>query len=307
MRPASHAGSWYSSNPAELGVELDGFLSVAHRVHTPPTPTSRLAAVICPHAGFRFSGPTAGTAYSILRDYLASNPRGKLVKRIFVLGPCHREYLEHVAATTYEAFDTVFGPLPVDTNTVKELRDKFKAAGVSAATLSARTDVEEHSLEMQMPFISRCLPEQSPIQIIPLVVGSLTPSAESLYANIMKPYVADPENIFVISSDFCHWGSRFRYTYHYEAKTYPKICDAIKAMDHEGMAHIESLDTDAWSQYLNRTQNTICGRHPISVLMHAMVSLGGGFKPKFVAYDQSSACQSKSDSSVSYASCAIWA
>lgn len=50
--------------------------------------------------------------------------------------------------------------------------------------------------------------------IIPILVGSLSPEREALYGRLLAPYMADPQTLFVISSDFCHWGQRFRYTYY---------------------------------------------------------------------------------------------
>lgn len=49
------------------------------------------------------------------------------------------------------------------------------------------------------------------------MVGGLTPEKEAEYGDVLAPYLADPQNLFVISSDFCHWGQRFRYTYHDES------------------------------------------------------------------------------------------
>lgn len=50
--------------------------------------------------------------------------------------------------------------------------------------------------------------------IIPILVGSLSPEREALYGRLLAPYMADSQTLFVISSDFCHWGQRFRYTYY---------------------------------------------------------------------------------------------
>lgn len=50
--------------------------------------------------------------------------------------------------------------------------------------------------------------------IVPILVGSLSPEKESIYGRLFAPYLADPQSLFVVSSDFCHWGQRFRYTYY---------------------------------------------------------------------------------------------
>jgi len=84
---------------------------------------------------------------------------------------------------------------------------------------------------------------------------------------------------------------------------------SIATLDHEGMDILARLSPavpvhQEFSQYLARTGNTICGRHPIGVLMGAVESLAGPGEAqlKWVRYAQSSACETVRDSSVSYAS-----
>lgn len=85
------------------------------------------------------------------------------------------------------------------------------------------------------------------------------------------------------------------------------IHQSITELDHEAMKIIGSLDYDAFQRYLNTTKNTICGRHPIGVLMCALNALkeeghDDNQRIVFVKYDQSSPCRTIHDSSVSYAS-----
>lgn len=65
--------------------------------------------------------------------------------------------------------------------------------------------------------------------VVPIMVGSLSIEAEAMYGEILAPYLADPQNLFVISSDFCHWGQRFRYTYY--DKSYGPIYKSIENLD----------------------------------------------------------------------------
>lgn len=107
------------------------------------------------------------------------------------------------------------------------------------------------------------------------------------------------------SSDFCHWGSRFRYQ-PFDAAHGPTIGDYVEWLDRQGMALIEQGDPAAFQAYLKEHRNTICGRHPIAVFMCMAVAhrarTGKGLAVRFVRYAQSSRCRSKQDSSVSYAS-----
>lgn len=64
---------------------------------------------------------------------------------------------------------------------------------------------------------------------MPILVGSISPDVEAIYGEILAPYLADSQNLFVISSDFCHWGKRFSYT-HYDESCGP-IHKSIERLD----------------------------------------------------------------------------
>lgn len=85
----------------------------------------------------------------------------------------------------------------------------------------------------------------------------------------------------------------------------PEIFRAIEAMDREGMSLVEQQDPAAFAAYLKRTDNTICGRHPIGVLLNALQNCETKFSVKFVRYEQSSAVRGNADSSVSYATALV--
>uniref|UniRef100_A0A804KAU0 Uncharacterized protein n=1 Tax=Musa acuminata subsp. malaccensis TaxID=214687 RepID=A0A804KAU0_MUSAM len=125
---------------------------------------------------------------------------------------------------------------------------------------------------------------------------------ESMYGRLLAKYVDDRKNFFSVSSDFCHWGSRFNYT-HYDAK-HGTIYESIEVLDHMGMDIIETGDANAFKGYLQQYGNTICGRRPITVFLHMLKNCSTKIKIDFLQYEQSSQCKSKRDYSVSYASAA---
>lgn len=198
--------------------------------------------------------------------------------------------------------------------------------------------------------------ENCGIKVVPILVGAISQSKENVFGTLLAPYLKDPETLFVVSSDFCHWfvtstsmgldradavvprGSRFSYTYFKpddtaEATSLGRsgakpsgqaIHESIAALDKRGMdALTVPLSTNAgdiptfrvrqaeFGAYLKETRNTICGRHPIGVLMAAAAELQDAGTPgwvpaeaelRFVRYEQSSKAVKGSDSSVSYAS-----
>ena len=198
--------------------------------------------------------------------------------------------------------------------------------------MSTTDDETEHSLEMHVPYIYKMLSknfksaDEFPL-LIPILVGSTKSEKEKSYGKLLAPYLADPSNVFVISSDFCHWGSRFQYTYYvpssskngvngaYNLKkrdkdpTDPPIHESIKMVDRIAMDAVESGKHSEFLNNLKQTGNTVCGRHPIGVVMAAIESLKEEGKLeedkgifKFVRYERSGEVEEVSDSSVSYAS-----
>lgn len=181
------------------------------------------------------------------------------------------------------------GPLAIDTSTVNDLHSTRKFD-----TMTIETDEREHSIEMHLPYIhfliSRTFksPESYP-SIVPILVGDTSPSYEYHYGRIFAPYLADTTNVFVISSDFCHWGRRFDYTYYlpegsseedgYDLKTNhpnptrPPIYQSIASLDRFSMDAIESGSYSTFLENLNCTRNTVCGRHPIGIAMTMMETL----------------------------------
>ena len=86
-----------------------------------------------------------------------------------------------------------------------------------------------------------------------------------------------------------------------------EIHEFIEWLDNRGMENISLQDPSAFAKYLKEYRNTICGRNPISVWMHAMLANKTNGLEKldvqFVRYAQSSQVRSLRESSVSYASC----
>ncbi|XP_045834834.1 protein MEMO1 isoform X3 [Meles meles] len=101
-------------------------------------------------------------------------------------------------------------------------------------------------------------------------------------------------------------GQRFRYSYYDESQG--EIYRSIEHLDKMGMNIIEQLDPVSFSNYLKKYHNTICGRHPIGVLLNAITELqknGMNMSFSFLNYAQSSQCRNWQDSSVSYAAGAL--
>ncbi|CAL1272667.1 unnamed protein product [Larinioides sclopetarius] len=289
VRRATHAGSWYVSSAKDLSNQLENWLNVAGEPNHCPA-----RAIIAPHAGYQYCGACAAYAYKQVDP--------TIVKHVFILGPSHHVRLSGCALSPVRTYRTPFGDLSID----EQIYEELYTTG-HFEEMSLLTDEDEHSIEMHLPFIAKVMENQS-FTIVPVMVGSLTTERESTYGKIFSRYLADPSNLFVISSDFCHWGARFHYQYY--DKSWGQIYQSIEKLDEMGMNIIEEMSPTGFTSYLKKYGNTICGRHPIGVLLNAVASLqqqGNGIKPslKFLKYAQSSKCLNNYDSSVSYAAASL--
>lgn len=226
--------------------------------------------------------------------------------------------------TTFHKYATPFGDLTVDRDTIERVKQ-----GGDMMDMPTKNDVAEHSLEMHLPYLyKRCeqtfsSPTDFPM-IVPIIVGDTDRTEEKDVGRLLLSYLKDPENAFIISSDFCHWGQNFSYTVYSpdgdiskklttlrpygSAPTGPPIHETIRLLDEASMAAVESGNHDAFVDNLKLTGNTVCGRHPIGVAMAALELLAkesndaSKSRFKIVQYRRSGMVESPSDYSVSYVS-----
>lgn len=294
-RRAVKAGDWYEKCPKVLDKQLTEWLNKAGEPEFGPA-----KAIISPHAGYKHCGSCAAYAYKEL------SPE---VSRIFILGPSHYVRLNAIALSPAEVYRTPLGDLHIDRQIYKELY-----ATNLFEEMTIQTDEQEHSLELQLPFIVKAMEKRTePFTIVPMVVGSIRPEKEASYGKVLSKYLADPQNAFVISSDFCHWGQRFDYQYY--DRDWGKIHESIEHLDKLGMKAIKDLKLGTFSSYLRTYGNTICGRHPIAVLVAAVehlneqssvaVNTAPKYLIKFLNYLQSSKCHHMYESSVSYVAASL--
>ncbi|XP_020211574.1 protein MEMO1 [Cajanus cajan] len=281
-RRASHAGLWYTDNHTQLSKELEGWVR-----STGLSKSRNVRGVIAPHAGYSHSGRAAAYAFANIDP---SN-----ITRVFVLGPSHHYYTPNCALSTATLYKTPMGDLHVDLEVIEQLKatQKFELMNI-------RVDEAEHSMEMHLPYIAKVF-ERQQIKIVPILVGKPSAGNQAMYGQLLSKYVDDPNNFFCVSSDFCHWGYRFKYTF-YDSDYEGPIYKFIEALDKVGMDIIETGDPDIFRKYLSKYKNTICGSNPISVYLHMLRNCATKIKIKFLRYEQSSQCKSVMDSSVSYAS-----
>lgn len=184
VRMPAVAGMFYPGDTVSLRNELSACLGTAAPAHAAE---GRLKALIVPHAGYVYSGGTAGSAYALLREQA---PR---IRRVVLLGPCHRVAVRGLAAPTVAAFATPLGDIPLDRTALDALASLPQVVANDAA------HAQEHSLEVQLPFLQSVLGD---ISLVPLAVGQA--SGDEVAAAIDRLWGGE-ETLIVVSSDLSHF------------------------------------------------------------------------------------------------------
>ncbi|KAI3388802.1 hypothetical protein SNEBB_010789 [Seison nebaliae] len=294
VRRATHAGSWYVDNPVELKKQIDTFIRNAKISQR----NIKTKAIIGPHAGYSYSGSNAGHVY---RSLLQNDT----VQTIFLLGPSHHVSFDGCGVSVCEEYETPFGNIKLNQMIADELVNENKKSSVKTfQKLTRKIEEDEHSLEMHLPFIKYIMSNRPETwKLVPIMVGHTNQMHHEAIGNILIRYFMDPQTVFIISSDFCHWGSKFNYI---ERNNSLPISESIKELDMEGIKFIVNLDYEGFVNYLKRTSNTICGRNPIMIFLFIINKLRkegyDQFELKLQKYNQSNQAQNIHDCSVSYAS-----
>jgi AmmeMemoRadiSam system protein B len=202
-RPPAVAGSFYPGDPDTLRASVDAMLA---DVRAPRGP--RPKALIVPHAGHIYSGPVAAHAYATLV--------GSPVTRVVLVGPAHRVAVRGLVSSGASGFDTPLGRMRLDTAALSR---------VPEVVANERAHAMEHSLEVQVPFLQRVLPDAG---LVPLVVGHARPEE---VAEVLDALWGGDETAILISSDLSHY----------------LAYDAARAVDANTLDHVLALDADAMS------------------------------------------------------------
>lgn len=189
IRPSPIAGTWYPDNPTRLAELVDSYIQQAQ---LPPL-EGEVIALIAPHAGYRYSGRTAGYAFRAAK--------GLAPERVVVVSPYHNFHSMPLLTTIHQAYATPLGQIPVDKEMLSALDDTlFREAGMH---LTALKNDPEHSLEIELPFLQRSL--AGDFQLLPVMVRSQTPAlARSLGAGLAAVLRGWPA-LLVASTDLSHF------------------------------------------------------------------------------------------------------
>lgn len=271
-RPPAVAGTWYPGTPAALTREVDTYLDDAV-----VDVEGDVRAIIAPHAGIMFSGPVGAYAYKAVAG-------GDFDVAVLV-GPSHFVAFEGAALWPDGAFDTPLGPARID-----EAGARAMAASAVVQPLPS-AHRREHSLEMQLPFLKRVLPDTP---IVPLLIGFQRRATIDALAAAIASAFAGRRALLVASTDLSHY---------LDAKTATRLDARVQQCvnDFDAGALVELFE-----QYPEheRGQYVACGGGAAIAVMKAAKTLGatGG---RVLKYGHSGEISGDYDGVVGYMAAAL--
>lgn len=236
VRKPALAGTWYPADPAELAAAVDGYLADPG---ADPPPAGSPVVLIVPHAGFAYSGVTAGRGWARLK-------RGPTDwDRVVLLAPNHREPLVRLSVAGYDAYATPLGEVAVD------VAGREALLASPAFVCGTAAHAREHAEEIQLPFLQRLFPTPPPV--LPILVPRLDDPLRVEAAAALAPW-CDGRTLFVVSTDLTHYGAAFGYL--------PFTADVparLAQLDGGALDALRAWDAAALLAHRAATGITMCG------------------------------------------------
>jgi len=222
VRPSAIAGTWYPGSAAALRQTIEQYLDRAGRVTLP----GRIVALVSPHAGYAYSGGVAAHAYAQIR--------GMGFERIVLLGPLHRPIWGSqrgpAMVPAEDAYATPLGQVRLDGAFIDELSRRISLTRIHGD--------EEHSLEIQLPFLQVALGEFS---LVPVMLGLDIADAATLpFVDALAEALADlidEHTLIVASTDLSHLDN-----YADVVRIDRRLAELVGAFDVDGLARALQAD-----------------------------------------------------------------
>ncbi len=241
IRPSILAGTWYPADKNELLEMINKFLASAHI----PVIKGKIKAIIVPHAGYVYSGSVAAYAFKAIK--------GKMYKRVVMIGPCHRSFFYGVSVNLQKGYKTPLGIVPVDIEFAKKLiqeSDQIRYVPMAHAF--------EHCLEIELPFLQVVL--KKGFKIVPILMGEQDIyTCKKLADAILRLLKNDKEPTLILaSSDLSHYHS-YKEAVH---------------MDRILIQHVKQIDPDGLNTDTINGICEACGKGAIMTVLFIAQRLG---------------------------------
>jgi AmmeMemoRadiSam system protein B/AmmeMemoRadiSam system protein A len=266
-RPAV-AGSFYPANPQTLSRQVQDFLSRAPKEKV----AGEIIALVSPHAGYMYSGQVAAYAFKLVE--------GMKFDAVVVVAPSHRAYFQGASVYDRGGYETPLGLLPIE----KELCQKLKE-GSDLIQFVPQAHAQEHSLEVQLPFLQATLGQ---FNLVPIVIGDQSYRTCHVVGQTIARAALGKKVLLVASTDLSHF-------HPYD--------EAVKR-DNIVLEDLRSFDPQKLAQDLNSGKGEACGGGPVMAVMTAAKERGAN-RVQILKYMNSGDVTGDRSSVVGYAAAVI--
>ena len=275
VREPVAAGLFYPADPVLLRSRILELLEGPSRLEK-----QSIRSVIVPHAGYSYSGSVAALAYREIR-------KGSF-KRVIVISPSHRDLFDGVSVYSGDIYQSPLGGIAVDGDFCELLAEKCDVAWISdkGHSVSSGSNVGEHALEVQLPFLQCALDEFS---LVPLVMGQQDLGTSASLGLALSDLCDDGKTLIVASSDLSHFHS-----YEKARSMDLKFLDFLRRFDYFSLSHLMEVG-----------EIEACGGGPVMAALIASENMGAGVC-EILEYKNSGDVESgTSDRVVGYASAVL--
>jgi len=242
IRPSPIAGTWYSSNPQDLSAEIQSYMDRASL----PEIRSDVIGLVAPHAGYRYSGPTAGYAYRAVM--------GKKYDIAAVFSPYHAYTRELIMTTSHSAYQTPLGIIPIAEKPLHDFMEKMEQNKFHVYEIAFDG---EHSLEIQLPFLQTAL--AGAFQLFPLMIRTHALNEIEMIAQAATAVLKGKKALLVASTDLSHF---------YDEST-------ANRLDEEMLKRIASFSPEQVLEAEKKNIAFACGAGAVAVVLRTAQLLGG--------------------------------
>jgi AmmeMemoRadiSam system protein B/AmmeMemoRadiSam system protein A len=245
VREPAVAGDFYPEDPEELKTMVDAFLQPVDSLDGEPI------GLIVPHAGYVYSGWVAAYGFKQLA--------GANYDTIVIIGPNHQDpTFDGISVYAQGAFETPLGQVPIDEEVAQALIDYDKHI-----VFDADVHAQEHSIEVELPFLQRVLGQ---VKIVPIIIGQPTEENVEILSRALTEVLVGKKALLIASSDMSH---------------YPSYDDAVR-VDSATLAALETGDPQALLANIQHNMTAgvsnlvtcLCGQGPVLVVMKVAAQLG---------------------------------
>lgn len=238
VRKPAVAGTFYPADAKTLSRQVRDFLSRAPKEEV----TGEIIALVSPHAGYIYSGQIAAHAFKLVE--------GKKFDAVVVVAPSHRAYFQGASVYDRGGYETPLGLLPVEKELCRKLMEEK-----DLIRFAPQGHAQEHSLEVQLPFLQETLGE---FKLVPIVIGDQSYRTCERVGQAISKAAKGKKVLLVASTDLSHFHSY----------------DQAVKLDHVILESLKTFEPQKLAQDLDTGKGEACGGGPVIAVMVASKEMG---------------------------------